>query len=99
MVLDDEAAFTKAGIPMDDPRIGYFVKGYDGELEPTAIREAAVSAGFIQAPPQTVDPTVQQAREGQERVLVQAFPDVPWTTFLRAEMRSASGTLRSTASF
>ena len=29
-----ELAFTKAGIPLEDPRIDYFVKGYDGELDP-----------------------------------------------------------------
>lgn len=64
-----ELAFTKAGIPSDDPRMGYFVKGYDGDLEPTAIRQAAIEAGFMQAPPQVVDPAVQQAQHGQAAVM------------------------------
>jgi hypothetical protein len=64
-----ELAFTKAGIPMDDPKVGYFVKGYDGELDPAAIRSAAEEAGFIQAPVQQEDPAVQQAQQGQQRVM------------------------------
>jgi len=66
--LKRQMAFTQAGIPMDDPRIGYFVKGYEGELEPDAIRQAAVTAGFITVQ-QAPDPALDQAREGQERVL------------------------------
>jgi ribosomal protein L12E/L44/L45/RPP1/RPP2 len=64
-----ELAFTKAGIPMEDPKIGYFVKGYDGDLEPDAIRQAALEAGFISAPPAPADPAVDQARQGQARVV------------------------------
>jgi hypothetical protein len=64
-----ELAFTKAGIPMEDPKLGYFLKGYDGDLEPEQIRQAAVEAGFIPAPEQPADPAVDQAREGQARVM------------------------------
>jgi hypothetical protein len=64
-----ELAFTKAGIPMDDPKVGYFIKGYDGELDPAVIRSAAEEAGFVQPPPQQVDPAVQQAQQGQQRVM------------------------------
>lgn len=42
-----ELAFAKAGIPLTDPKMNYFVKGYEGELEPEAIREAATEAGFL----------------------------------------------------
>lgn len=63
-----ELAFTKAGIPMDDPKIGYFVKGYEGDLEPTAIKQAAIDAGFITVVPDPVDPAVQQHRQGQAAV-------------------------------
>lgn len=42
-----ELAFAKAGLPLDDPKMNYFVKGYDGELDADAIREAATSAGFL----------------------------------------------------
>ena len=44
-----ELAFAKAGINPDDPRMKYFVKGYDGELTAEAVRQAAVEAGFIQS--------------------------------------------------
>jgi hypothetical protein len=50
--LKREVAFAKAGIPLDDPRMSYFVKGYDGDLEPEAIREAATTAGFLTVPQQ-----------------------------------------------
>jgi hypothetical protein len=67
--LKRENAFLKAGIPMDDPRMGYFLKGYDGELEADSIRQAAIEAGFMEAPPVEVDPAVQQAQQGQQRVV------------------------------
>ena len=43
-----ELAFAKAKLDLTDPKMGYFIKGYDGELEPEKIREAAVQAGFLQ---------------------------------------------------
>lgn len=42
-----ENAFMKAGIPMDDPMAKYFVKGYDGDFTPEAIRAAAEEAKLI----------------------------------------------------
>lgn len=42
-----ELAFAKAGIPMETPMAKYFIKGYDGELTPEAIREAATEAGLV----------------------------------------------------
>jgi hypothetical protein len=64
-----EVAFVKAGIPLDDPKVGYFVKGYDGELEPDAIRSAAIEAGFMSPPAAVPDPALDQARSGQQRVM------------------------------
>jgi hypothetical protein len=43
-----ENAFMKAGIPMDNPMAKYFVKGYDGEISPDAIRTAAEEAQLIE---------------------------------------------------
>lgn len=43
-----ELAFVKAGIDSADPMAKYFVKGYDGELSPDAIRAAAIEARLIQ---------------------------------------------------
>lgn len=42
-------AFAEAGISLSDPKLTYFVKGYDGDLTPDAIRQAAEEAGFIEA--------------------------------------------------
>lgn len=67
-----ELAFTKAGIPLDDPKMGYFVKGYDGDLEPQAIKQAAIEAGFIQQQAAPPDPAVEQAQQGQQRVMAAA---------------------------
>ena len=67
--LKRENAFIKAGVPLDDPRMTYFVKGYDGELEPEAIRTAAVEAGFMAPPQQQSDPLVDEARSGQAAAL------------------------------
>ena len=44
-----ELAFAKAGVPMGSPMAKYFVKGYDGELTPEAIRSAAAEAGLVAA--------------------------------------------------
>lgn len=42
-----QQAFLRAGVNVDDPKMKYFVNGYDGEIEPEAIRREAVSAGFL----------------------------------------------------
>ncbi len=70
--LKREVAFAKAGIPLDDPRMNYFVKGYEGELEPDAIREAATTAGFLSIPQQVdagQDAQTQAAAVAQQRVM------------------------------
>lgn len=66
-----ELAFAKAGIDPDDPRMRYFVKGYEGDLTPAAVRQAATEAGFISAPAESGPDQVQQAtvQQAQERVM------------------------------
>ena len=65
--LRRENAFLKAGINADDPRMSYFVKGYDGDLDPQAIQKAALDAGFIQpATKQQAD--LKQTAAAQKRV-------------------------------
>lgn len=44
-----ELAFARAGLPMDDPKMSYFIKGYEGDLDSEAIRNAAFESGFLQA--------------------------------------------------
>jgi hypothetical protein len=50
-----EMNFVKAGIQTEDPRFKYFVKGYDGELTPEAIRRAAEEAQLITPQNNVVD--------------------------------------------
>ena len=76
-MLKRENAFLKAGIPMEDPKMSYFVKGYDGDLDASAIRQAALDAGFIESQQQEPDSAVQQAQQGQQRVMAAASESQP----------------------
>ena len=40
-------SFAEAGISLADPKLGYFIKGYDGDLTTEAIQAAAQEAGFM----------------------------------------------------
>lgn len=62
-----QLAFVRAGIDPDDPKMKYFVKGYEGELTASAVRSAAVDAGFIATQPEGNGAAVLQA--AQERVM------------------------------
>lgn len=44
---DRELAFAKAKMDFDDPKLAYFMKGYDGELTTEAIRARAEADGFL----------------------------------------------------
>jgi DNA-binding NarL/FixJ family response regulator len=62
-----ELAFVKAGVDLSSNMSKYFVKGYDGELTPEAIRAAATEANLIQnQAPQQVVP--QQEKQAWDRV-------------------------------
>jgi hypothetical protein len=62
-----EVNFLKAGIDTADPKFKYFVKGYDGELSPDAIREAAEEAQLI-TPKQEVSDVDKQAWQTSNKV-------------------------------
>lgn len=51
-----ELAFVRAGIDPASPQAKYFVKGYDGDLTPDAIRQAAEEAQLITPQPVQADP-------------------------------------------
>lgn len=67
--LRRELAFAKAGLPMSDPKMNYFIKGYDGDMTAEAIREAALEAGFLAAQTEGEDPVVSNAAAAQQRVM------------------------------
>lgn len=75
--MQRELAFHKAGIPLSDPRMNYFIKGYEGELDADAIRQAAVEAGFLQVQQDTVDPVIEESAAAQERVMRASAGAVP----------------------
>jgi hypothetical protein len=61
--LRREMTFREVGIDPSNAAHKYFIKGYDGETTPEAIRAAAAEAGFLkaateQAPPQSQPQTL-----------------------------------------
>lgn len=76
-----ELAFVKAGIDPNSPMSKYFMKGYDGELDPETIRQAAVEAQLISPPEAT--PTQVEAAGWQKIAKIAAGshtaqPPVDW---------------------
>lgn len=67
-----ELAFARAGLPLDDPSLSYFVKGYDGDLEADSILEAAAQAGFIEFVEDEDDDQSQSYDPAQDRVMAAA---------------------------
>lgn len=69
--MQRELAFHKAGIPLNDPKMNYFIKGYEGELDAEAIRQAAIESGFLQVQQEQVEDTshIEEAAMAQERVM------------------------------
>jgi len=72
-----ELAFAKAGIPLDDPKMKYFVKGYDGEYLPDSIREAAIEAGFFQVQQEEQSVDASQEMAAQQRVMAASAGAMP----------------------
>jgi hypothetical protein len=68
-------AFAEAGIDLKDPKMAYFVKGYDGEVEAEKIRAAAEEAGFL-AQPQPTDEQ-RDVLAGQQRIAAVASGAAP----------------------
>ena len=84
-----ELNFVKAGVNTSDPGAKYFVKGYDGELTPDAIRVAAQEANLIQASNSDKAPNAEQqawARVNEASRVGEKFePTIDWA----AKMASA----------
>ena len=62
-----EMAFIKGGLDMNHPMAKYFLKGYDGELSPEAIKTALVEAQLI-TPEVEVNDTDKQAWRESNRI-------------------------------
>jgi hypothetical protein len=64
--MERESSFIKAGVPVDDPAAKYFVKGYEGEASPEAIK-AAWDAAFGGRQTQTQGSQVEQELHAMEQ--------------------------------
>jgi len=85
-----ELAFVKAGIDPLQPMSKYFVKAYDGELDPEAIRQGAVEAQLISPPDAQPTPSETQAWQRTAKLAAgsqTAQPPVDWNRRLN-EARS-----------
>lgn len=73
-----EVNFLKAGIDPAEPKFKYFVKGYDGDLSPEAIKAAAEEAQLI-TPQPAVDDTDKQAWQTTNKIAAgaESAPDAP----------------------
>lgn len=79
-----ELAFVKAGVDMNSPVAKYFVKGYDGEISPDAIRAAAEEANLIPKQKQAEETKAEQQAWGRLQKAAAAGetsePPVDWNT-------------------
>jgi len=63
--------FRSAGLDPDDPRVRYFVKGYEGELDADAIRQEAEAAGFLGADaPIAQNSALNNMLSAEQRILI-----------------------------
>jgi len=76
-----ELAFVKAGLDPLSAKDKYFVKGYDGDLDPEAIRQAAVEAQLISSPQTQPSTDEMQAWQRTNKVAAgsqTSQPPVDW---------------------
>lgn len=63
-----QLAFAQAGIPLNDKKFTYFLKGYDGDTDADAIREAAVEAGLLEGEAEQASPEQRQEQQAHQRM-------------------------------
>jgi len=92
--LERENAFLKAGVNPEDPKAKWLVKGYDGDLTPEAIKQAATDAGILrqaeEPPKDEVPAEEQQAHQRLEQTSEGASSG--GQRDFHAEMRAAKST-------
>ena len=85
--------FQSAGLDLNDTRVKYFVKGYEGELNAEAIREEAMAAGFLgdNNPAIQVDNAMQEVIQAEQRIqAVGEGGDPVSPTDLEAQIRATT---------
>lgn len=73
-----ELAFAKAGLDLSDPKIGYFARGYQGEISADAIRAEAENAGFLGAPAPEVSAEELQQHQQVANLAASGTPTSTW---------------------
>lgn len=65
-------AFAEAGIDLSntDPKLSYFVKGYEGDLTPEAIKAKAIAEGWVSNPE-----AEQQAQASEDAAALERMAD------------------------
>lgn len=72
--LEREMAFSRAKIDTEDPKMSYFIKGYEGDLTSDAIRAEAEKAGFL-IPAGTGNGTGNAGSSGADRGSIERITD------------------------
>ena len=96
--LKRQMAFIQAGVDPADKQLSYFVKAYDGELDPAKIQEAALDAGFRlpgaqrqqEAPPPQQQFNPQGQQFGQQQYMQPMDGPTPAELAALARMNSAT---------
>lgn len=73
-----KASFLEAGLNLQDKMTQYFVKAYDGELSPEAIKQAAVEANLISTPNNGEEAAAWKRTENVAQGQGTAQPPVDW---------------------
>ena len=78
--MERQMAFVDAGVPTSDPKAKYFLRGYEGDITPDAIKAAWQEAGFDTptAPPvkDAVPPGELDAFNRMSQAAAQAPPSI-----------------------
>lgn len=72
------AAFLEAGLNLNDKMTQYFVKAYDGDVTPEAIKQAAMEANLISTPTNSDEAAAWKRTENVAQGSGTAQPPVDW---------------------
>jgi hypothetical protein len=80
-------AFAKAGLDLTDPRVEkYFLPAYDGELDPSKIKEAAQRDGFLTPPEEPPAVTTEEQNAIQRMSRATEGAEAPSQTDYNADL-------------
>lgn len=92
-----DAAFTQALGTGTDPRLDYFRRGYQGDVTPEAIRQAATDAGFLADGPQPAPPPTASPQDLAAHARMAAASDGAGATSAPPDLAAAIAAANSEA--